>query len=327
MISTTTNANSTSGAEGGALYVANNCLSGAPDCWGMAVAAVFQSGAKNGQVMEMTAGNASCDPGVPWAPNTGCATQASGLLIDGLGNSSAGIYPNLAGLYLVNASAGTIYHAGIMMGNNPGGASSISDAGIADYTQDTTVYRVGNSHTHFYTPQTSTGVVASYSGTMWDSAFTAGDSTLSGAILSATNSAAVCNGTPSTSGFNWSCSSDARLKTDYGLDGDELAYIKSLPIDRYKINATGEITVGPIAQKLQKIHPEMVHEVEDDLIPADKENAAGTMLSVDQPDIWKLTRAIQELGAKEAQDRSEIRHLKSRLSKFERAVKVQGVHR
>jgi hypothetical protein len=320
MISTTTNANSTSGAEGGSLYVANNCLSGAPTCWGMSLATMFQPGAKNGQVMEMVAGNASCDPGVPWAPNTGCATQVSGFLIDGVGNSSAGVYPNLAALYLVNSSAGTIYHAGIMMGNNPGGASSISDAGIADYTQDTTVYRVGNSHTHFYTPQTSTGLVASYSGTMWDSAFTAGDSTLSGAILSATNSAAVCNGTPSTSGFNWSCSSDARLKTDYGLDGDELAYINSLPIDRYKIDATGEITVGPIAQKLQKIHPEMVHEVEDDLIPADKENAAGTMLSVDQPDIWKLTRAIQELHDIVKKQQAEIADLKQREARDARLI-------
>jgi hypothetical protein len=310
MVSNTSNAVSTSGAEAGALYVANNCLSGAPKCWGMALTNVSEAGSAGGQALELISANGSCDPGVPWHPTTSCITPTIGMLIDGVGNSTSNVYAGEAAFYIVNSSTGAIFHAGMFIGNNPGGASSVDQCAVCDYSGDYTVMRVGGTHTHFYYPE-SNYTPASYTSTMWDGELTIGDSSESGPMISVANSTATCVGSPSTGAFGWSCSSDARLKTDYGPDGDELAYINSLPIDRYKVNATGEITVGPIAQQLQKVHPEMVHEVEDDLIPADKENAAGTMLSADQPNIWKLTRGIQEVWSHDLDQDAEIAALKA----------------
>jgi hypothetical protein len=155
---------------------------------------------------------------------------------------------------------------------------------------------------------------------MWDGEFTAGDPGLSGVALSLTNSAGVCTLTPTSTTAVFSCSSDARLKTDYGLAGDQLGYLDSLPVHAYKINASGEKTIGPIAQELQKIHPEMVHEVEDDIIPDDKANAKGTMLAVDGVNPWALVKAIQELHQENLREQHEIVALTRRVHKLERAI-------
>jgi len=97
---------------------------------------------------------------------------------------------------------------------------------------------------------------------------------------------ASCTHTPTTGSETISCSSDERLKEDIKLySGDALAFIDSFVIHDYKIKATGERAIGPIAQELQKSQPDLVHE------------GADGILTVVQPNLWKLVAAIQELNA------------------------------
>ena len=80
-----------------------------------------------------------------------------------------------------------------------------------------------------------------------------------------------------------SCSSDARFKSNIQDTGDELVWLGDLRIRDFTWNATGERRTGVIAQEVKETHPEMVHT--DD----------KGFYTVDEPNPWKIIKAIQEL--------------------------------
>lgn len=110
-----------------------------------------------------------------------------------------------------------------------------------------------------------------------------GSSSASGTVAEFQNSSGNCTFTPTTS--TWSCSSDARLKKDIVDAGDALAWLGGMRIRDFTLKATGERKTGVVAQELLPHHPDMVHEGKDGFY------------TVDEPNPWKLVKAIQELKA------------------------------
>lgn len=76
-----------------------------------------------------------------------------------------------------------------------------------------------------------------------------------------------------------------RLKKDIVDTGSSLEWLARIRIRDYTVKATGERKTGVIAQELQDVHPDMVHE------------GPNGFLSVDQPEAWRFVKAIQELKA------------------------------
>lgn len=104
------------------------------------------------------------------------------------------------------------------------------------------------------------------------------------------------NGTYFPGNTTWTVTSDRRLKTDIRSDKSELNWLASFDIRSYRWRKTGAPGVGPIAQELQKKHPELVH-VGTPNAPCDP-NDTGKQKgcwTVDTPDIWQMLRAMQEM--------------------------------
>lgn len=78
------------------------------------------------------------------------------------------------------------------------------------------------------------------------------------------------------------CSSDEKLKEDIKNASSALEDFEDIEIKDYVVKATGENTTGVIAQEINETHPGMVHEENGELF-------------VEQPNPWKLLKAIQEL--------------------------------
>ncbi len=92
-----------------------------------------------------------------------------------------------------------------------------------------------------------------------------------------------CNHTPGASSETVSCSSDVRLKKDIADSGGSLDWLRDMRIRDFTVRSTGERRTGVIAQEMLPIHPDMVHMNEDGFY------------TVDEPNTWKLIKAIQEL--------------------------------
>jgi hypothetical protein len=105
----------------------------------------------------------------------------------------------------------------------------------------------------------------------------------SGAVASFTNSSGSCTHTPGASSETVSCSSDRRLKTDIRDSGSALEFFRGIRVREFKVKATGEHKTGVIAQEMLENYPETVHSGEDGY------------LTVDEPDLWQIVKAIQEL--------------------------------
>jgi len=225
---------------------------------------------------------------------------ASGLLIDGVVTS--GTYPNQAAINVENNGPYTSWNVGLHFGQN-GSASQpgIAVATIDDHTSSPTVFLIGNQHTHFYSPDTTTsGLTASYTGTMWHSELTVGGSDLSGTILSLQNAVATCLHTPITSSETVACSSDIIWKTDIAPPSAALPYFRSIVLHDYTIKSNGQRYYdGPIAQELEVSRPEMVHVGPD-----------GTLLA-DEPAIWRVVEAIKELDDDHQATAAQIAALKA----------------
>ncbi len=110
-----------------------------------------------------------------------------------------------------------------------------------------------------------------------------------GASATLTNSAGSCTHTPGAGSETVSCSSDVRLKSDIAEADDYADWLKAFQVHEYTVKSTGQRTTGVIAQEVQQQHPEMVHALED-----------GT-LTVEQPNVWRLVKVIQELQAQIAE--------------------------
>ena len=112
------------------------------------------------------------------------------------------------------------------------------------------------------------------------------------ATLAMTNSAGTCTHTPGSSSETVSCSSDKKFKSNIKsawLSDYMSGWLWDFPVRKYTWNATGKRVIGVVAQELQKIHPDMVHE--------ETANDGSHYLAVDEPNVWRLVLAIQELQA------------------------------
>jgi len=104
-----------------------------------------------------------------------------------------------------------------------------------------------------------------------------------GNILRLQDSDGTCDLDPDSGGLTTSCSSDISLKSNIQDASSSLNFLSSFHIREYTVNASGDRTIGVIAQEVQEIHPELV-----------AENSDG-ILMVRQPSIWHLVKSIQEL--------------------------------
>ena len=107
----------------------------------------------------------------------------------------------------------------------------------------------------------------------------------SGATEEQQSGSAVCTHTPSTSSETIACSSDRRLKTDIVDSESVLGWLERLRVRDFTVRETGQRKTGVIAQEVQIISPDMVH------------MESNGFYAVDEPNPWKLVKAIQELFA------------------------------
>jgi hypothetical protein len=114
----------------------------------------------------------------------------------------------------------------------------------------------------------------------------AGSAGVPGGVLSLENSAASCLLRPEASTLIWSCSSDARLKTNIHSRGTALPYLNSFNVRDYTVTADHSQQTGVVAQEVALQHPDMVHEAPDGYLRVDGINP------------WVLVKAIQELEAR-----------------------------
>jgi hypothetical protein len=111
--------------------------------------------------------------------------------------------------------------------------------------------------------------------------------------------AAYCNHTPGTSSETVACSSDIRLKKDIADSGSVLDWLGGMRIRDFTVRSTGERRTGIIAQEMLITHPDMVHMNDDGYY------------TVDEPNPWKLIKAIQQLKADNNNLRAEFKAYKA----------------
>ena len=103
-----------------------------------------------------------------------------------------------------------------------------------------------------------------------------------GTVLRLEDSDGICNHNPEAGSEIVSCSSDEKLKRDIKDAESVLDYFEKIRVRDYVVKKSGKGTTGVIAQEIRETHPEMVHEDVDG------------KLFVEQPNLWKLLKAIQE---------------------------------
>jgi hypothetical protein len=133
-----------------------------------------------------------------------------------------------------------------------------------------------------------------------------GSSSSSGIVLELKNSSGTCTHNPGSSSETVSCSSDARLKKDIVDAKPALPALDDMRVRDFTIRATGERRTGVIAQEMLKNHSDMVHMGPDGFY------------KVDEPDPWKLVKAIQELKAANDAQAAQIAQLETQVSALER---------
>ncbi len=122
----------------------------------------------------------------------------------------------------------------------------------------------------------------------------------------------TCNLNPESGSLLAICSSDESLKTNVKnvSKSDVVSKILSIPLKQYDVKITGETRIGPVAQDLQLVRPEMVHEIKEPVFSktTGEQNGTKTTLGVEEPNVWELTYLIQE-------QQKEISSLKAGLCK------------
>ena len=114
-----------------------------------------------------------------------------------------------------------------------------------------------------------------------------------------------CDYNPEAGGVTVSCTSDERLKKDIKDAKSVLTFLDTFRIRDYTMKANGEKKTSPIAQEVQKRHPEMV------------KVGAGGYLSLEEIPNWKLVKAIQELNRQNIDQQRQIDVLKDKIFKLE----------
>jgi hypothetical protein len=141
-----------------------------------------------------------------------------------------------------------------------------------------------------------------------------GSTSASGVVAEFQNSSGACTFTPGASSMTPSCSSDIRLKTDVRDAGNALAWLGDMRVRDFTVKANGERRTGVIAQEMLRTHPELVRMGRDGFY------------AVEEPNPWKLVKALQELKAdndnlRAANDNetAQIKKLTARLDALEAA--------
>jgi hypothetical protein len=112
-----------------------------------------------------------------------------------------------------------------------------------------------------------------------------GSAAASGIVEELQNSSGNCTFQPSSSALQVICSSDRRLKDDIDDAVPALPQLADMRVRNYTIKASGERTIGVIAQEMIWKHPDLVHMGPDGYY------------GVEAPNVWLLVKAIQELKA------------------------------
>jgi hypothetical protein len=112
-----------------------------------------------------------------------------------------------------------------------------------------------------------------------------GSASASGIVEELQNSSGNCTFQPSSSALQVICSSDRRLKEDIDDAVPALPQLADMRVRNYTIKASGERTIGVIAQEMIWKHPDLVHMGPDGYY------------GVEAPNVWLLVKAIQELNA------------------------------
>jgi hypothetical protein len=113
-----------------------------------------------------------------------------------------------------------------------------------------------------------------------------------------------CTGNPESGSFGWSCSSDARLKTNITDTKPLLSKLMEIKIRDYTLISSGEKATGVIAQELQTIFPELVNMGQDGY------------LVVSEPSNWILIKGIQE-------QQTQINTLGQQISRLQSSLSTQ----
>jgi hypothetical protein len=225
----------------------------------------------------------------------GIGTSAPAYLLD-LRNSSEAGQLHLSGTggdnggYIMGWGTGGLF---MNAGANFNGSSWIAKDGAASLVvagggsvlfYNNTGLTTGSS----YTPTLAVSFVGSNAG-FGNSApaylLHVGSAAASGIVAEFQNSSGACTHTPGSSSETVSCSSDARFKSDIQDTTDALVWLNDLRIRDFTWKATGERRTGVIAQEVNDKHPEMVH------------IDANGYYTVDEPNPWKVIRAVQQLKA------------------------------
>ena len=111
-----------------------------------------------------------------------------------------------------------------------------------------------------------------------------GSATASGVVAEFQNSSGACTFTPGASSMTPSCSSDI-VKTDVRDARNALAWLDDMRVRDFTVKTNGERRTGVIAQEMLLTHPELVRMGRDGFY------------AVEEPNPWKLVKALQELKA------------------------------
>ncbi len=126
-----------------------------------------------------------------------------------------------------------------------------------------------------------------------------GSAAASGIVAEMQNSSAACTYSPAPSAPTITCTSDVSLKSDIKDAESVSALVNDLIIRDFTVKSTGERKTGVVAQEVQIKHPELVHV------------SAKGLLAVEEPNRWKLVKAIQEHQAEIEELRAMVATLKA----------------
>ena len=118
------------------------------------------------------------------------------------------------------------------------------------------------------------------------------------AVLRVQDGDGNCYLNPESTDQAWTCSSDARLKTNINEAASVMPYLLGIPIKDFTVIASGNNKTWVVAQDLLEKYPELVHM-----------DADGTYM-VDGMNSWKLVKAIQEQQEQIDELQKEIQELK-----------------
>ncbi|MCB1138764.1 MAG: tail fiber domain-containing protein [Leptospiraceae bacterium] len=117
-----------------------------------------------------------------------------------------------------------------------------------------------------------------------------------------------CSFHPEPTGMPANCLSDERTKKDIRPARPVLQKVLSIPMHDYKLKVDNSAHMGPVAQEIQKVRPELVSEGEDGL------------LSVRGLSSWELAKAIQEMHAIMQEQKKTIESLQAQQKSLSAAL-------